>query len=86
VAARHPAPAPIDPDTPSADIRIAYARCTHLSQELQSQLDALAKHGIPGKDLQREYRHRLALSQGASAPDTLLGFAIVVGAGVALSG
>jgi hypothetical protein len=28
----------------------------------------------------------VALSQGASAPDTVLGFAIAVGAGVALSG
>ncbi|MEV8546998.1 recombinase family protein [Streptomyces sp. NPDC051572] len=42
-----PPPAPIDPDLPSADIRIGYARCSHLSQELQSQLNALAKHGIP---------------------------------------
>ncbi|MEV6576363.1 recombinase family protein [Streptomyces sp. NPDC051577] len=42
-----PPPAPTDPDTPTADIRIGYARCSHLSKELQSQLDALTKHGIP---------------------------------------
>jgi DNA invertase Pin-like site-specific DNA recombinase len=42
-----PPPAPIPSDAPSADIRVAYARCSHLTQELQSQLDALAVHGIP---------------------------------------
>ncbi|WP_373298671.1 recombinase family protein [Streptomyces melanogenes] len=39
-------PRGLAPDTPTADIRIGYARCSTLTHELQSQLNALAKHGI----------------------------------------
>ncbi|MEV4279635.1 zinc finger domain-containing protein [Actinoplanes xinjiangensis] len=42
-----PPPAPLPVDTPAADIPIGYARCSTLTQELQSQLAALAAHGIP---------------------------------------
>lgn len=41
-----PPPAPVPTDTLATDIRVGYARCSHLTQELQSQLDALASHGI----------------------------------------
>jgi len=42
-----PPQTPVPAEGPSADIRIGYARCSHLTQELRSQLDALAAHGIP---------------------------------------
>ncbi|MGW0769221.1 recombinase family protein [Streptomyces sp. NPDC002676] len=41
-----PPPAAPETDTPGAEIRIGYARCGHLTQELQSQPNALSAHGI----------------------------------------
>lgn len=42
-----PPPARMPANTPTADIRVGYARCSHLTQELQSQLDALVSLSIP---------------------------------------
>ncbi|WP_228054401.1 TIGR02391 family protein [Streptomyces antimycoticus] len=43
-----PVPAAVDPDLPSADIRIGYARCSHLSQEF-ARCDRRALSSQPTK-------------------------------------
>ncbi|GAA2455112.1 hypothetical protein GCM10010405_43900 [Streptomyces macrosporus] len=47
MAARPPPLAPIDPDTPTADIRIGHARCSTLGRERDDRIDALAAKNIP---------------------------------------
>ncbi|MGW4564815.1 hypothetical protein ACWEN3_21175 [Streptomyces sp. NPDC004561] len=42
-----PSPPAPETGTRGADIRIGHDRCSHLTQELQSPLDALSAHGIP---------------------------------------
>ncbi|BAS14215.1 transposon Tn552 DNA-invertase BinR [Arthrobacter sp. Hiyo8] len=44
---RHQSPQTPRRGHPGADIRVGYARCSHATRELQSQLDALAAYGIP---------------------------------------
>ncbi|MFF4053525.1 recombinase family protein [Streptomyces chartreusis] len=64
---------------PSADIRIGYAHCSPLGQELDSQLDALSKHGIPRDKIFSEkistrvggrptFEEALKTARGAHAP------------------
>src|SRR6266536_3398442 len=71
-----PPPVPIVADTPSADIRVGYARCSHLTQELQTQLDALAGHGIPREKI---FAARILVVVGEERPVVLQEH--VVGAG-----
>ncbi|MFJ2020497.1 recombinase family protein [Streptomyces nodosus] len=46
MTARHPAAGFGRPSAPGVDVRLGYGHCSHLSQELDSQLDALTAHGI----------------------------------------
>ncbi|MER5622992.1 RNA polymerase subunit sigma-24, partial [Streptosporangium sp. NPDC002544] len=57
----------VDLDRPSADIRIGHARCSSLTQELQSQLDALEAHGAADGPDGRPARWPTAPATGSSA-------------------
>nr|WP_207394084.1 recombinase family protein [Actinomadura formosensis] len=60
-------PAPLTGDRPSADIRIGYARCSWLTQELQSQLDVLEARGIPREKISTWVRVRPEFEKALAA-------------------